>query len=239
MRIHRRTFVTASAMALVAAAGADGGRKRLSRFRTTPQVFCDVPERDYVHGGPSQPALAISQTALLVRVPGAVPADTLPSGHKMVYYQLKTNELRVEHCSVSRVSLAIRDDGYWTLSLRADQNARAADDTPLIAAGIPKPVANTTVPQPTPILRGASPTTKFTVYIKRNLFTVTIRGYTGYLPEGPADGAPGRPVLFQLLPDPFWVQRGVPLFPKFQGTKVEIAEFFRTIDRVEVELSYR
>jgi hypothetical protein len=239
MRFSRRTFVTASAMALVAAAGADDSRRRRSRFRTTPQVFCDVPDRDYVHGGPSQPALAVSNTALLVLFPGAVPADTLPNGRQMKYYQLNTTVLAVDHCSISRVSLAIQDDGYWTLSLRADQNAQSAVNTPLVAAATPKPVANTSVPQPKPVLRGASPTTKVTDYIKRNLFTVAIRGYTGYLAQGPADGAPGRPVLFQLLPDAFWVQKGVPLFPKFEGIKGEIKDFYKTIDRLEVELSYR
>jgi hypothetical protein len=239
MRILRRTFVTASAMALVAAAGADGGRKRLSRYRTTPQVFCDLPDRDYVHGGPSQPALAISQTALLVRVPGVVPADTLPSGHKMVFYQLKQNELRVEHCSISRVSLAIRDDGSWILSLRADQNSQTVAATPLVAVGTPKPTANTSVPKPGTIVPAASPMTKFTDHIKRNLFTVTVRGYTGILTQGALDGAPGRPVLFELLPSPFWVQKQVALFPRFEGTKAEIAEYFKSIDRVEVELSYR
>jgi hypothetical protein len=239
MRFSRRTFVTASAMALVAAAGADGSRKRISRYRTIPQEFCGLPDRDYIHGGPSQPALAISKRAALVLVPGAVPADTLPNGRQIKFYQLKTNELRVEHCSISRISLAIQDDGYWTLSLRADQNPQTATNTPLVAAGTPKSVAKTTVPQPKPLIRGASPTTKFTDHIKRNLFTVSIRGYTGYLTEGPADAAPGRPVLFQLLPDPFWVQRAVPLFPKFEGMKAEIKDFYKTIDRIEVELSYR
>jgi len=239
MRILRRTFVTAAAMAFVTAAGAAAGRQRVSRFRTNPQLLCDVPARDYVHGGPTGPALAVSQPALLVRVPGVVPADTLPSSHKMVYYQLKTNEVRVDHCSISRVSLAIRNDGYWILSLRADQNPQTVSATPLVAAGTPTPTAHASVPKPGPALPGASATTKFTEYIKRNLFTIRVRGYTGYLNEGAADGAPGRPVLFELLPSPFWVQKQVPLFPKFEGKKAEIAEFYRSIDRVEIDLSYR
>jgi hypothetical protein len=226
-------------MAFVTVVGTASGRQRVSRYRTKPQMFCDLPDRDYIHGGPSLPALAMSKTALLVLVPGAVPPDVLPSGRRMVYYQLKQNEVRVEHCSISRVALAIRDDGYWTLSLRADQNLQMFMKTPLVAAGQPMPVADTTVPRPSPILPGATPTTKFTDYIKRNLFIVKVRAYTGFLPDTAADGVPGRPVLFQVLPDPFWVQRGVPMFPKFEGQKPEIVAFFNTIDRVEVELSYR
>jgi len=138
------------------------------------------------------------------------------------------------------VALAIRDDGYWILSLRADQNAQTVATTPLVAAGIPKPAAaNTSVPQPGSILPGSSPSTKFTEHIKRNLLTVRVRGYTGFLNDGAADGAPGRPVLFELLPSPFWVQKQVAVFPGFEGKKTEIAEFYRSIDRVEINLSYR
>jgi hypothetical protein len=239
MEVLRRTFLTAAGMAIVAVAGASDGRKKLSRFRTYPKLVCDVPDRAYVHGGPSQPALGISKIGILVPVADASPADTLPSGHKMYYYQLNQPQLSIDHCSISRVVLSIRDDGYWTLSLRADQNQRSIDDTPLVAVGIPKPPGNTSVPQPGPILPGASPTTKFTDHIKRNLFTIKVRGYAVYRLEEPADGALGRPVLFELLPDPFWVQRQVPDFRRFHGKKAEIAEFCRTIDRVEVELSYR
>ena len=139
-------------MAFVTVVGTASGRHRVSRYRTKPQMFCDVPDRDYIHGGPSLPGLAMSTTALLVLVPGSVPPDVLPSGRRMVYYQLKQNEVRVEHCSISRVSLAIRDDGYWTLSLRADQNQQMFTKTPLIAAGQPVPGAQTTVPRPSPIL---------------------------------------------------------------------------------------
>ena len=39
-------------------------------------------------------------------------------------------------------------------------------------------------------------------------------------------------------PHPFWVQKS-PVVPKFEGQKPEIVAFFKTIDRVEVELSYR
>jgi hypothetical protein len=227
-------------MAFVTAAAAlAGGRPKVSRYRTSPKVFCDLPEHDYVHGGPTGPVLAVSQIGVLVRVEGVPLSETLRSGRQMAYYQLKTNELRVEHCSISRVSLAIRDDGYWTLSFRADQNLHAFDDTPLVAVGIPRPTPNTSVPQPRPILPGASPSTKFTEHIKRNLFIVKARGYTAFLTDETADGSPGRPVLFEILPVPFWVQRGVPAFPRYEGSKAEIAEFFKTIDRVEVELSYR
>ena len=239
MRIGRRTFIAAAVTALTTAVGAAGSRQTVSRFRTRPKVVCELPDRDYVHGGPSQPALAVSMTAQLLRVPD-VPANTLPSGHQMYYYQLKQNEVRVDHCSISRVALAIRDDGYWTLSLRADQNLGTAAEGPLVAVGRPTPPQTTTIPQVHHILPGSSPTTKFTAHIKRNLFIVRIRGYPAFRTEAAdAGGPPGRPALFELTPDPFWVQREVPYFPRFQGAEADIAEFYKTIDRVEVELSYR
>jgi hypothetical protein len=239
MEVFRRTFLAAAGMAIVVLTGAGKVRKRLARFRTMPRQDCELPNHDYIQGGPSQPVLGISKIGILVPVADASPPDTLPSGHKMYYYQLNQAALRIDHCSISRVAFAIRDDGYWTLSLRADQNQRSIDDTPLVAVGIPKPPGNTSVPQPGPILPGASPNTKFTDHIKRNLFSVKVRGYTAYLIEEAADAGLGRPVLFDLSPDPFWVQRQVPEFRRFQGTRGEIGEFFRTIDRVEIELSYR
>jgi hypothetical protein len=239
MRIFRRTFVATVLGSLVSAVRAAGIRKKHSKFRACANLTSDIPPRDYIHGKAYGPAVALSQTALLVLVPDATPPNTLPSGHRMYYYQLKQAELRVDHCSISRVALAIRDDGYWTLSFRADQNLGLAPDPPLIAVGRPLPSDVAPIARVPGILIGATPPTKFTEHIKRNLFMVRVRGYAAYLAEDDPDGTPGRPVLIDIPAEPFWVQRGVPIFPRFQGTKPEIAEFIRTIDRVEVELSYR
>jgi hypothetical protein len=238
MQMGRRSFVAAAVTALTTAVGAAGTRQRSSRLRTIPQVDCNMPEHDYVHAARSQPGLALSQRAELVPVHNPVSPDTLPGGHKMFYYQLKQSEVSVEHCSISRVALAIRDDGYWTLSLRADQNAADETEPPLVAVGRPRPAVTTTVPGVHHILPGSSPTTKFTAHIKRNLFTVKVRGYAAFATEGTLDGSPGRPVLFELAPSPFWVQRQVPAFLKFQGKDPGVLDFFWTIDRVEVELTF-
>jgi hypothetical protein len=241
MRIFRRTFFTTAAMhvtAAVRAAGPGAGRG-VSRFRTTPRVVCGLPDHDYVHGGARGPALGVSLPALLLPVRDAAQDGLLPSGRRAYYYQMDAAELRVDHCSISRVSLAVRDDGYWTLSLRADQNLGDGRIPPLIAVGRP---SSSEAASPAPsrvLLPGATATGRFTEHIKRNLFIVKVRGYAAFAIGSALDAPPSRPVLFQLSPPPFWVQRRETIFPKFQDASPEAAEFVRSADRVEVELSYR
>lgn len=239
MAIIRRTFVATAAMSLVSAVRAAGNRVGVYRSRTRPKVICGIPDRDYIHGATYGPALALSQTALLITAPGAVPPDTFPTGDKMLSYQLNQSELRINHCSISRVSLAIRSDGHWILSFRADQNLRAETDPPLIAVGRPVPNSTVAVAPSRVTGVGSTATTLFTEHIKRNLFTVAVRGYAEYLTDVLPDVPPGHPVLFALTPEPFWVQRHVPLFPRFVGDSTEIQQAFGTIDRVEIQLTYR
>lgn len=244
MRIFRRTFFATAALQITAAARAAGigSRRGASHFRSRPKLACGLPcDVDYVHGGANGPALAVSTTALMLPVHDAPDgADgVLPSGQRAYYYQMSQAELRVDHCAISRVALVIRTDGLWTLSLRADQNRLEDRDPTLIAVG--RPVAtDATAPAPSRvILPGATATTRFSEHIKRNLFVVRVRGYPVYTAETSLDAPPARPVLFELAPESFWVQRREPVFRTFQGSRGEVAEFARSVDRVEVELTYR
>jgi hypothetical protein len=51
--------------------------------------------------------------------------------------------------------------------------------------------------------------------------------------------APGKPVLFELPPASFWVQRGVPYDFWAKQPLPDVSQYFDLIDRVEVEFSYR
>src|SRR5262245_56175234 len=113
MRVGRRTFTIGATLALLGVVGAGGTRNRFKSYHARPQVRSDLPRRDYVHGAPSAPALALSQTAALIRSADATPANAGGPGQvlKLVYYQLKQNKLQVEHCSISRAALALQSDG--------------------------------------------------------------------------------------------------------------------------------
>ena len=194
MRIFRRTFFATAAMQITAAARAAGigSRRGISRFRTQPKVVCGLPpDRDYVHGGASGPALAVSTTALMLPVRDAADDGVLPSGQRAYYYQMSQAELRVDHCAISRVALVIRTDGFWKLSLRADQNRRDDRDPTLIAVGRPVVTETTALAPSRVILPGATATSRFSEHIKRNLFIVRVRGYAVYTTETSLD-APRR-----------------------------------------------
>ncbi len=234
-RVFQQTFALGTTIILVGAGGGSGPRYKVRRYHTKPKIDCNLPQGGYSHGPQHPPATAIAYTAVLIRDPTVAVNRTLRSGESLVYFQLKPAVLAADHCSISRVALAIRSDGYWTLSLRADQNALAGPvGPPLVAVA-----ANTVVPPG--IMRGSSPTTRYTAYIKRNTFTVRVRGFTAFQTEDDPNSSPGRPVLFEIQPPSFVVQRGVPLLRQFhaEANDPAIAEFFKTIDRVEVELSYQ
>jgi len=237
----RRDFLAtaAAALSLVAAAGGRrDGPLRVRKFATCPRVRLDLPARDYVTANRPRSAGAISFRAVLIKaVPPPADATNVVGvgspGRPYAYYQLSTSRLGVEQCSISRVALAIWPSGDWILSLRADQNPGAATRVVEILPG-----ASVSSNAPV-ILPGSTGPSKVTTYIKRNLFSIHVRGLAAYdVPDDP-DQTPGHPVLFELAPDPFWVRNGIPVFPRFQGNRQEIATFFQDIDRIEVELSYR
>ncbi len=56
--------------------------------------------------------------------------------------------------------------------------------------------------------------------------------------EPRADETTGKPVLFELGPDRFWVQRGQPKDLWLRGTDKAVKRYFDLIDRVEIEFYY-
>jgi hypothetical protein len=140
-------------------------------------------------------------------------------------YQLPVARLQADHCFLSRVGVALHDDGSYQLSFRADQNPRPGPDSPLVATDFSEE----------PRL------TRQTAQLKRNLFLVRVRGYTG---SGGVSGERpgpdlGRPAVWELPVDPFWVQNGEP-YPGFVSGRSEmVRRYFEYIDRVEVEFTYR
>ena len=217
--IPRRRWI--AAVAGLGLIGAAGKRHPDRRAKTVPNVRCDIPAQDYIHGSPSQVGIAFSDPVVLVRTAGPPPAVVPVGAVSYAYYQLTRPSITIDQCSISQVVLTTWDNGSWSLDLRADQN-------PMVSQSNPQ------------ILPGSTGPTKVTSYIRRNLFTVRIRGLGSS--SGPLDPANriGRPVLFTLEPDPFWVQRGIPKLPSLQKeSDPRVAKFFNQVDRIEVDFSYR
>jgi hypothetical protein len=206
-----------------------------------------LPMRDYQYLTYSQPAIALSQVAVLIeqRQPfqvGVPPAGVPAAGvnvpivvrERLRFFQLDVAKMQVDHCFLSRVAVTLQENGDWILSLRADQNpwmtgGRNDVSTPIHVRG-----AATAIQPAAPKL------TKETDYLKRNQFFVSVRCYGAYpLKEGAPPLAPGKPVLFELRPAPFWVQRGRPYDLWVKESLPDVRQYFDLIDRVEIEFFYR
>jgi len=190
-----------------------------------PGTLPGVPDYAYTAAHPVRPAVAVLS---LVRVPagriaGAAP---LPEGtHPAQMYQLPVARMQADHCFLSRVAVALHDDGSYNLSFRADQNPRPGGDSPAL---------------PTEFTEGPR-LTQQTGQLKRNLFLVRVRGYAGsgsVTGERPGPDL-GRPAVWELAVEPFWVPNGEP-YPGFVSGRSEmVRRYFEYIDRVEVEFTYR
>lgn len=196
------------------------GVARAAHYRVArPQVRPGLPVHDYQYGSRSASKVAVSRTAVLVRAnpPGG------PGERQIKLFQLeRPKELEIEHCAITQVALQLDRDGHWTLSLRAYQNAVLPSDQ----AGKPEKAARK---KPAVAERAA-------LFEKRNLFVVKVRAYGTFSEEaGPSDESPGRPVMFTLGPESFWVERGQPydLYRKHHNR--EVTDYFDHVDRVEME----
>ena len=186
------------------------------RSRTRPDPWGGIPTRDYQYRSPSQPVTSLSATALPFQRPGDKELGLTERQAKV--YQLERPTLAVDHCSISAVAVVLQDDGQWTLSLRADQNP---------------------VREETAAAAGPAGQTQ-TSHLLRNEFHVDIRCYGAMaIPGGDqADRGVGKPVLCVLHPEGFWVQRGQPRHLRTGGRSESLREYFRLIDRAEVEFFY-
>jgi hypothetical protein len=199
--------------------------------RTRPPYSCGVPDRPYQYRSSSATAQALSTVAILKeRKPfelGAIPeawkdkaAPPLVVRAQVKVYQLSVPKLQVDHCALSRVAFVLHEDGAWTLSLRAEQNVALGQDA--------KPAFATPPPDG-----------RFSEHLKRNQFFVRVRCYGLYPLEEKVETSTGKPALFRVDPDPFWVQRGEPYDFWRRGRCADCGSFFDLIDRVEIEFFYR
>src|SRR5262249_12513504 len=143
---------------------------------------------------PARPALDV----LSLQTRNGMRADQL----RVKVFQFTTSTLAINHCSVSRMVMTIREDGLWRVSLRADQNPRF---DPLSLKTAP-PVDAQVIGMPNVRIEQ-------TGHLKRNLFVVRLRGlgsFTEPLPAGMALPIVAKPVFLEAPELLFWVQSGVP-----------------------------
>jgi hypothetical protein len=76
-----------------------------------------------------------------------------------------------------------------------------------------------------------------TNYLKRNQFYIRVRCYGNFALD--EKQAAGKPVLFEIVPAPFWVQRGQPYDFWTRQPQTLVRQYFDLIDRIEVEFYYR
>jgi hypothetical protein len=126
--------------------------------------------------------------------------------------------LKIDHCSISEMSVQVHDSGGWELSLRADQN-------PLDA---PPEKKVTTIED----------RQLYTDHLQRNQFFVRVQCYANYGRAG-RSGLLGKPLVIPLEVEPFFVQKGVPLALVVPGYSSKVKANYASIDRAEIEFYYR
>lgn len=197
-------------------------RAEWPRHVAKPKAQPGIPGYDYrsADARPAPTATAIS----LVKI-DATPAP--PEGQRRrpttQVYQLLEPRLQVDHCFLSRVSVALHEDGWYQISFRADQNPQPGEDirSPL------KPGERLEIPLQT-------------AQLKRNTFVVKVRGY-GAAPVnvGRPNLTASTPVLVEFPPMEFVVQRGEPASKAVHLYSPTVEKYFPLIDRIEVEFTYK
>lgn len=126
-------------------------------------------------------------------------------------FQLERTHLGVDHCAISNVAVQLHRDGLWVLSLRADQNPTSPDG---IESYRPR------------------------LHVRRNAFQVRLRCY-GFYGATTSQLPVGRPVLADLHPVEFMVEREVPKHIRMACCDPRVARYFDMIDRIEIEFTYQ
>jgi hypothetical protein len=202
--------------------GAPTGRAELPRNIARPKSLSCVPGYDYrsANANPAPTVTAVSLVKVDV-TPPALPGE--PRRMTTLVYQLLETRLQVDHCFLSRVAVALHEDGSYQISFRADQNPQPGNDirSPL------KPGERLNI-------------TLQTSQLKRNTFVVKVRGY-GAAPVNRAQPnlAPSTPVLVEFPTMEFVVERGEPASKMYSAVSCAVQKYFPLIDRVEVEFTYR
>ena len=220
-----------------------------------PRTLCSIPHHDYQWGSRSRSEMRLSTIGQLIQRdmprPQQVAPDTpeslpppqaqglswirpasrlepwqKPDPHRgpvrvaedpqIKVFQLDRPSLQIDHCSISRVALQLHKNGLWALSLRGDQNPEGASQVIETPAG-----------------------SRQTGHLKRNKFVIKIRCFGQYrVDEEQSDTSTGKPVLLQLRPIEFWVQRAEPKDFFRRGHHPDATALFDLIDRAEIEFFY-
>lgn len=190
------------------------------RHRVKSVYRCGIPFRSYHNVEPvPATAYALSGTGYLLRRAGADAASAEPSGIQV--FQLQQARLGVNHCEISQVVFTLDKKGNWKLGLHAEQNPRDANGEPILVSNRPGQILQT-------------------FHLLRNEFYITLRALGGSSDgAGDLDSVGGRPVLFEVPIDPFWVQNGQPADKLFHGHVKSFGKYQPFVDRVEVVFTYR
>lgn len=209
-------------MALAAGLPVVSAMGELPRGVTRPKPACGVPGYGYSNNAaPRGTVTAVS----LVRVPANRLTNTGADPYTPQVYQLKEDRLRVDHCYLSRIAVALHRNGDYEISFRADQNPVPSDDP-----GSPLKIGE------------KSPSEELqTGQLLRNQFFVTFRGYANFPTAAETAQRPvlTKPALFELPLTPFWVQRGKPHSGRYSDNSSAVKRNFEYIERIEVEFTYK
>ncbi len=156
-------------------------------------------------------------TTTTTGIAGSGPVDTT-----VATFSLLDQVIRVDHCTLSKVSVALYPDGKYVIAFRADQNPQPAD-----------PLARTLTARGTGIDTGLDP-----VQFRRNKFFVTVRGYAAD-PLGERGIGATKAAVLELPVEPFWVNRGEPYPATVEGTSEAVRRNFKVVERVDVDFTYR
>jgi multidrug efflux pump subunit AcrA (membrane-fusion protein) len=167
--------------------------------------------------GALQALPALDAANLLTQIRTNLRRTDLLSGAKAFQFA-SAPVLKIDHCSISEMSVQIQDSGAWELSLRADQNPADAQADRKVTT--------------------KEEIRKFTDHLQRNQFFVRLQCYANFGRAGRV-GLLGKPVVIPLNVEPFWVQKGVPLPLVVQGYSPKVKSYFSQIDRAEIEFYYR
>ena len=142
--------------------------------------------------------------------------DSLLPADNLRVFQMDRTRLAIDHCMVSDVAVQLHREGCWVLSLRADQNPR-----------LPNDIDEQFVYRPR-------------LHLKRNEFHLRLRCYGLYntIPA-PRGLQAGRPMMADLHPVSFWVQRMEPRHLRVACCDRRLRGSFDRIAKMEVEFFYR
>ena len=147
---------------------------------------------------------------------------TLPTPTSAATFNLLDQVIRVDHCTVSKVSVVLYPDGKYVIAFRADQNPPAAD-----------PLTPTLKARGTGIDTGLD-----SVQFRRNKFTLTVRGYAAD-PLGERGTRGTKAAVLDLPVEPFWVNRGEAYHGLVEGTSEAVRRSYKLVERVDVDFTYR